>query len=218
MRRCLLATALAVLLAPLLLSHCSCAVFAWLAATFSPPEKVEAQFRPPADKTMLVFVDDILNPVDHEPIKIELTHRLNEHLSANKVAARTVPYDRLADLIASTPNFNLLAISEVGQKLGADLVLYVQIDEFALKDKAATQLWHGNLEATVRVVDVTKGRLWPRNRPAGHSMPPVETPTATGSSDTNAEEITHTLAAMMADQIAKLFYKHEVPHKVGRPK
>ncbi|MGB2821364.1 MAG: hypothetical protein WBF17_10310 [Phycisphaerae bacterium] len=218
MRRPLCAATLAVILAPLLLGHCSCAVFAWLAAKFSPPDKVEAQFELPSGKTVLVFVDDILRPVSHEPVKIELTNRLNEYLVANKVAARTVSYDRLADLVAGTPNFNLLAVSEVGQKLAADVVLYVQIDEFALKDEAAEQLWHGRLRATVRMVDVAKGRLWPKNRPAGYSLPAVETPTVAQSSDTGADEIARTLAAMMADQVAKLFYEHEEPHKIDWPK
>jgi len=215
MRRSLRTAALTGMLAALAMCHGSCMLFAWMAAQFAPPKKVAAQFEPPKGKALLVFVDDILNPVSYEPVKIELTRRLNENLVAHDVAGKTISYDRLADLVASTPDFNLLAVSEVGQKLGADLVLYVRIDSFGLKDKAADQLWRGELAVTVRLVDVTQGRLWPKNRPAGYSMPAVETPTAVQSSETQEQEITDALAAQMADQIAKLFYKHETPHEGG---
>jgi len=204
---------LIVLLAALALSHNSCAVIAWLAAQFSPPEKVAPEYQPARGKTILVFVDDVLNPVSYEPIKIELANLVGEHLLAAKVAGKTIPYSRLADLIASTPKFNLLAVSEVGQRLGADIVLYVQIDEFALRDRSARQLWRGKLRTTVRLVDVEAGRLWPTDRPAGHVLPAVETPTTVETSSTQADEITRSLAGQMSDQIAKLFYEHKRPRR-----
>jgi hypothetical protein len=202
---------LPILLAPLALSQGSCAMFAWLAAQFSPPEKVEALYEPPEGKTILVFVDDVLYPVSYPAIKGELTRQLNQQLTTHELAAKTVPYQRLASLIAATPQFNLLAVSQVGQKVGADIVLYVQIDKFSLKEEATKELWKGELQVTVRMVDVTEGRLWPEDRPAGYRVPAVKTPTRTEASPTYADELTKTLAAQMAGEVAKLFRKHEAP-------
>ena len=201
--------ALLVLLTPLAMGNASCAVVAWFAAQFAPKEKVEAEYEPPKGKKVLVFVDDILSPVTYEPVKIELTNQLNRQLLAHRVAGKTLSYDRLADMIAATPDFNLLSVSEVGEKLGAELVLYVQIDRFALRDDAAKELWHGRLQATVRVVEVGKGRLWPKDRPGGYPLEEVETPVSTDSSPTYGDEITRSLAAQMGEQIARLFYDHE---------
>ena len=194
----------------------SCAIPAWLAAQFAPPKKVDAEYKPPEDKTILVFVDDLLNPVSSDQIKIELTNKLNELLAANKVAGQTIPYSRLADLVSASPKFNELAVSQVGQKLQADMVLYVRIDDFALKDPSAPMLWKGRLGVTVRMVDSQKGRLWPTDRPDGYTVPNFETPvTPAESADDQADELIKTLAANVADRVAKLFYDHTTPHEGG---
>lgn len=215
MRQCLTLTAFAALLGLLAMSNAACAIPAVIAAKFAPPKKVPPEFELPKGKNVLVFVDDMLNPVSYEPIKIQLTSRLNEHLVAHEVAAKTVSHDRLAALIAATPSFNLLSVSEVGQKLGADVVLYVRVDDFALKDVGAQQLWRGRIETTVRMVGVEAGRLWPKGRIAGHTMPPVEKPITVQASDSYADDLTNEMAAEMADKIAKLFYEHEEPYEGG---
>jgi hypothetical protein len=192
-----------------------CAVSAWFAAQFGPEKKVPAEYEPPAGKTILVFVDDMLHPVDYEPVKIELTEMLNAQLIDHKVAAKTIPYPRLGEFISATPSFNSLAVGEVGRKLDADMVLYVQIDDFGLRDAAAAaELWKGRLQTTVRLVDVTKGRLWPTDDPAGHMvLPKAETQTVSDSSQARGEQISKELAAETADKIAKLFYSYTTPYE-----
>jgi hypothetical protein len=195
-------------------SLAGCALPAWFAAQFGPEKKVSAEYEPPSGKTILVFVDDMLHPVDYEPVKTQLTETLNEQIVAHKVAAKTIPYTRLGEFIAATPSFNALAVSEVGQKLGADMVLYVQIDDFGLRDTAsASELWKGRLATTVRLVDVVKGRLWPTDSPTGHMVPKAETQTVADSSQARGEQISKQLAAETADKIAKLFYSHTTPYE-----
>ncbi len=204
----------AILVAAMVMPLPGCAVAAWIAAQFGPEKKVPAEYEPPAGTTILVFVDDMLHPVDYEPVKIQLTEMLNKQLVDNKVVSKTIPYSRLGEFISATPGFNSLAVSEVGQKLGADMVLYVQIDEFRLRDAAATsELWKGRLATTVRLVDVTKGRLWPTDSPTGHMVPKAETQTVSDSSQARGEQISKELAAEIADKIAKLFYSHKTPYE-----
>ena len=182
----------------------------WFVNAFAPPQKVRALYEPPADKKLLVFVDDMLNPVSYEPVKGELTKRLNRQLTEHKVVAQTVTYEEILDLMAATPNFNELTVTEIGQKLKADVVVYVYIDEFTLKESEASPLWRGRMRATVRVVDVELGRLWPEDRPTGHSVKPVETPGASHPSPTYGTDLSKILAEKMAERIAKLFYTHRV--------
>ena len=204
----------ATLAAAMAMPLAGCQMAGWFAAQFAPEKKVPAEYEPPAGKTVLVFVDDMLHPVDYEPVKIQLTEMLNEQLIAHKVAAKTIAYTRLGEFISATPTFNALAVGEVGQKLGAEMVLYVLIDDFGLRDAAgASELWKGRLATTVRLVDVAKGRLWPTDSPAGRVVPKVETQTVSDSSQSRGELISKELAAETADKIAKLFYAYSTPYE-----
>jgi len=202
--------ALATLLAVPALASGGCALFGWFAAQFAPPQKVEAVYKPPSGKTILVFVDDLSNPVSYEPVKAELTNRLNEKLVENDIAAETVPYERLLNLMAATPNFNQLRIPTIGRELDADLVLYVEIVGFCLKDSQVSPLWNGKLSTRVKIVDSQEGRLWPVDRFEGYPLEPVETGTVDNPSTSYGAELAEILAEQMADSIAKLFYDHEV--------
>ena len=209
------------LLVPAMLCLQGCAAIGWMVNAFAPPKKVDAIFKLPEGKKVLVFVDDLLRPVDYEPVKAELTEGINRQLEAHDLAKETIAYEDLLTLMAATPEFNELAVSEIGERLGADIVLYVEIDEFALKDDEVSPLWHGRLAAGVRVVDAkdaTPGsdddamgaRLWPDDRAGGYPVRPVEIPAHAASSDGHGAQLSQTLAAVMADRVAKLFYKHEI--------
>jgi hypothetical protein len=184
----------------------------WWAATFGQEQKVDAVFKPPKDKKVLVFVDDVRYPVNYEPVKAQLTEQLNKRLKDNKVAGDAVSYDRLVDLMAVTPNFNQLHVPDVGKRLGADLVLYVEITTFLLRETEATPIWQGKLTASVKWVDAT-GRIWPKDRPEGFPVPPIELPMTENASAGYGAEVARELADKLADKIAKLFYDHTEPVK-----
>lgn len=188
----------------------SCGAVGWIAQVFSPPRRVDAIYKPPKNKKILVFVDDKLQEMTYEPIKAEMTNLVNKQLMENKVVAAVVPYERMLELTSATTNFNDLSVAEVGRKLGADIVLHVQIDEFRLKDDPVSPLWRGQFKASVRMVDVTAGRLWPKDRLTGLPMPPIVTPTKEDSSLTYGTELSRRMVTQMADQITKLFYDHTV--------
>ena len=186
-----------------------CAAFSWFVAQFAPPQEVKAEFKLPKDKKVLVFVDDMLHEVNYAPIKGDLTEKLNSQLAEHKIAANTIPYEQVQDL-AARGDFNRLAVKEVGEKLGADVVIYVDIERFSLKENEASPLWRGELAGSVRVVDVKVGRLWPTDREK-YPVPAVETPPTENASKTYGAELSRLLAEKLADRIAKLFYDHKVP-------
>ncbi|MBI5724697.1 MAG: tyrosine-protein phosphatase [Planctomycetes bacterium] len=179
----------------------------WL---LQPLTAVDAQYKIERGKKILVFVDDPKNVVPYERLKKRLVASLNKELTGNNVAASTVPHERLTNLMLSTPNFNDLSVSEVGQKLGADIIIYVKLENFSLKDEPATTVWNARLATSVKVVDSRGKRLWPTGQNT-FDIDPVELPSEDKPDPNFAETLTNRLADKMADKIAKLFYNYNKP-------
>ncbi len=183
------------------------------------PETVEARYEIPSDARLLVFVDDIKNPLSYPEVKRRIGRRVGEHLTHedHRVVKEIVPQRDLIALVAGDPEFYTLSIAEVGNKVGADIVLYVHIDRFQLREDPASPIWKGRLEASALLVDVHEGmqrgqpRLWPTDRLEGQPVePPATTPSEQDPSPRYGIELTNRLCDQMADRIAKLFYDHEV--------
>jgi len=186
-----------------------CQLAGWFANVFAPPQKVKAKYVPPPDKAVLVLVDGPMYLIHYEPLRYELTTELNKRIVEKGIARQAVPYESLQRLSATTPEYYQLSIPAVGDRVGADLVLYVLVKEFVLKEDGETSpIWTPRLTASVKVVDVKKGRLWPKG-PEGHLVDEVKLPTKEDSSQRYGETASRQLAAQMAAEITRLFHDYE---------
>ncbi len=173
-----------------------------------PKRRVPAEFKLPKKATVLVFPDDVENPLSYPPVKRILAQRVAQGLLEKKLVAAVVPHDRLTALRAAEPDFNRLAVATVGRKLGADVVVYLAVDAFSLKDNPVNTLWRGKFAVRVRVVDVQKGRLWP-DQTAGHRVA-VSLPLAESTSETFGAELARMLAERLGEKVVGLFHEHYV--------
>lgn len=191
-----------------------CQLVAFIVAQFAPPQDVEAVYEPPEGKTVLVFVDDFRRPVSYEPIKEALAEGVAAELVEHEVAARTIPYGKFEDLVHSTRDFNRMPIPNVGRELGADLVVYVEIRRFSLKEDDQSPLWQGQMDVNVKVVNSQTGILWPKGRPDGYPVSYAEREPSQDLSETYGTVVAKKVAAKMSRKVARLFYDHKVPAKV----
>lgn len=187
------------------------ATIAYIVASTARPPKVPAVFSPPKGKTIAVFVDDPADVIGYEPARRKLIEELNHLLRDHGVAGRTVAYEAMQAALAgaaraSDPTFS---VSEIGQVCGADLVLYLEVTEFRLKDAPSLPIWNGTFAARARLVEVGVGRLWPKDRAQGYPVPPVKEPARHEASETHGRTLAVVLAEKMARNVAQLFYKHE---------
>ena len=202
------------LIAPLTGALGGCQFVAWFVAQFYPPKKVKALYKLPEGKKVLVFVDDLRRPVSYEPIKEGLAERLSAELIKNKVAASTVPYEKLEDLAHATRDFNRMPIPNIGRKLGADVVVYVEIREFSLKENDQSPLWQGRMDVNVKVVNSQTGLLWPEGRPDGYPLSYADSKPSENLSESYGIVVAKNLAAKTARNIGRLFYNHKVPVEI----
>ena len=203
MKRKTRALAAAALCGMLTLGGCSRIIFPFLAQLF-PKKKVAAQFTLPKKKRILVFPDDLKQPVSYPPIKRALVEKLNALLLEKKLAAEVIDYGKLDDLRGSDPDFNLRHVPTIGKRLGADLVIYANIQEFRLKDTPVDTLWRGRFAVRVKVVDSQTGRIWP-DESAGHPVA-VSEPDTVNASESYGIQLSKALAERLAVEIAGLFH------------
>ena len=190
------------------LSIGGCGGMAWMASWF-PPDAVDALYDFPKDKTVLVLVDDPKGLGRDASIQLDLANALNDQFLKHKISKDVISQRQLLIEMARTPSFLQLSVPEVGKRMKADVVLHVKIEHFALKDNRQSPIWHGELGTTVRVMSVTEGQLWPKDRYGGYAMPDINSPRESDDeSNRMGEKITLKMAKEMADKIAKLFYKH----------
>lgn len=188
-----------------------CAMVAWTATLF-PPDKVKPLYVIPEKSTLLVLVEDPKYLTAETSFKTELSEYLNREFEDRALVKRVIPYRQLINLAAATANFRALSTAEVGKKLNADVVLYVEIDEFSLKDDPNSPFWHGKMSTVVRLVSTKEGRLWPRDLPEGYKPTKVDRGSVSGDGSRRyGQKLVREMAAEMAGNIAKLFYEHRGP-------
>lgn len=194
--------------AVIVLAGCTTPLISYIAGQLQRPKKVEAKYELPGGKVVLVLVENRTDARSYENIKRKLTNALNAQLVEQGLASSTIPYDDIMRFRLSTPGYHRMKITEVCSRLGADLVIYVHIDRFLLKDDTS-DVWRGQIATTVFVKN-RNSRLWPDDLPGGYVVKPIERRPSTSSSPTYGDRLAGLLAGQMADRIAKLFYDHRL--------
>lgn len=177
------------------------------------PGKKPAVYKLPVDKKVVVYVDDRRNVVSRLQLRAAMADNIGTQLKALELVGDVVSGRELIGYVrrVETPS-KRVSIEEMGQAVGADLVVYVEMDGFALSPDGATPKPVGS--AFVKVIDVkARERLFPP--PGGDPMGwPVSaevqnmTPDMfrTSAQRRRAEDL---LEKKLADEVTRLFYDHE---------
>ena len=184
-----------------------CQAIAWGATTFTPPKRIDAQYRLPPGRNVLIFVDDPSGTIADHGVQEKLTAYLEKEFVDKKLAKSLVPQSALQAALVSLGDDGNVGVPRIAREVGADLVVYVQIEGFTLTDDDA-RTWQGKMVAGVRVRDAEGHKLWPDS--GQHRVPPVEYRPKKAIDDETAckDNITDNMAQIAADRVAKLFYTH----------
>jgi hypothetical protein len=152
---------------PVALFYAGCApqILAVLGTPTSSEAKSSAQYNLTKDKDqkILVLVDQPASFSAYANLRFYLTDMI---IKTFQVKAKMKPslftnYKTLADLRAGTPDFYMLSPVQVGEKLGADLVLVVTITDCRITNIGEAG-YNGSLDANAALYKVATGeKLWP---------------------------------------------------------
>lgn len=164
------------------------------------------------DRPLLVYVDDRAGAIGlrQRQIRRLIADRVGDHLiDEGLISTRINSRDAIAIIEAEDSHSNLMSIEEIGDAVGAELVIFIEVLAFQLTPDGVTPRPSGNCR--VRLIDAKdKVRLYPPP-PEPPRLVPValrEVSTEAYRSQASRLKVYEDLAEEMASQVAKLFYKH----------
>ena len=176
---------------------------------FSPPPQVDALYKLKNVPTV-ILVENFRNP-DLSANESELLARYVEEKMNDKKLVTVVPEEKVLDLKNNRPkDYAQMTIPEIGRAVGAEQVLYVDLQASAVGTMAANVMYQGKGSAYVKIVDCTSGdTLWPTDNADGFGVN-YATPEIKGAENGTYNSVRDQLYNGFADAIVKLFYKHYV--------
>lgn len=209
----ILARAIAVLAAAALLAAGGCNMAVPALYVVQGPPKRPAMYTLPTDRKLVVFIDDRQNIINRLQLRAMLGDDISNELRRMKLVNDVVSGRELIAYVRKVEtSTKRVSIEELGDAVNAEIVVYVEMDGFALSPDGATP--KPVASAFVKVVDVkAKERLFPPmgGDPKGQ---PVQSELETQMPDafrTSAQRrrMEDMLEKKLADDIAKLFYEYE---------
>jgi hypothetical protein len=174
-------------------------------------DTIEARFKLTEGKLAVVLDDPQGMIVIPSTFRV-FQQKLNEELVSHGVKSKLVPFEQWDRLRTSDPEYQSMKLSrrEIGEKLGADQVLYLDVTDFRLKRDPSTPIFQGRFAVRVSVYSTERKRdvrLWPEQE-GGESVV-VETQPQPADQDVTATDVARELADKMAVAVSKLFYDHK---------
>ena len=172
------------------------------------------------DRSTVVFVDDRENaiPANASRVRQEIADKVSKDLLEQKILTNVIsPRDAMALARSHDRQGNLLSVEALGEAVGAQQVIYVEMASF--RGSVDNQAPRPAAACMVKVVDVEQRR---RLFPPADVEKASEEVFALGEpmsqvlyrSSQGRRQVEQTLADLMGDRVAKLFYKH-VPEELG---
>lgn len=185
----------------------------WYHLGLVPRQKVEAKYTL-TKGPLLILVEGGSDELVATPrLRSLLVNELTKQFAQHRVNRNVIPQAEIDRLRRTQPRFDQIATNRVGKKLGAEQVLWLTIEEFAVETTPEDPTKAASLVLSARVINAQASRredvrLWPAPgdwqtvsvTKTMHFMQKVE----------GQEELIRVLAAEMAERVAKLFHDYEI--------
>ncbi len=179
---------------------------------FGSGRKAEAEFELTRDGPVLVLADDYEEVFDSVRTPGLLADLLGKELIEQKAAKEVVSPSRLAKLRREDKEFENSGAREIGERLGAHQVVWLEAREYYAPDDIEEISAAARMVVTVKVLDVletenrARVRLWPTERQG--RLVTVELNANERVLAEKPENVAKLLCAKMAVEVTKLFYDY----------
>lgn len=181
------------------------------------PEQTEAAYDLNSEQPVVVFVDDSGSLVPDRTSRKRIGQAAEKAILTEAEVKRVISSDSALAVVSREKFGQPLGVAEVGQAVGADIVVYALITSFTISPDGVS--YQPMASALVRIVDVkTKERIWPTGDETARAVN-VKARDLQGAPPANLgqrAEAERRLATQLGDEIGKLFYKHESTPSTSR--
>ncbi len=184
------------------------------------PPKREAVFELDDERTTIVFIDDRNSRMPRRSLRYQMAEAAESLLLEKRVMdEESLLASRAAMQIALTESSESpMSIADIGRSVGAEVVVYVTIDTFALSPDGVTLA--PIVQARVKVIDtVANERLWPLGEmESGYPLTMRYTTRVGDLPKTRAERnrAENSTASSFGMRIAFMFFTHETLEETNR--
>jgi len=198
----------------------SCNYLGPLAYVTQPEQTVPAEYELP-DRPTVVFVDDREGKLVPVGLRDVIAEKISEDMMVQNVVSTTIrPRDAIALARSRDRKNELLPIDAIGRAVGAEQVIYIEIDSFT----ESPDNYQPTPQATarVKVIDVVEQqRLFPADQSNSFDFYTVNTQIEEVDrqlyrSASTRRAIREMLARQLGTRIGQLFYEHKPPDRLGQ--
>lgn len=160
-------------------------------------------------KSYAVIVSaDRLIEADHPGITTRLTQIIDRDLHANAGASAHIPPARLLSFLYANPQWQALPRGELGELLGVDRLIVIELVEYRLHEPGNRYTWEGVASGIVEVYEVDSAV--PDDPMYEHTMV-ISFPDRSGVLEEELPKnvVTSELSRRFGQRVAWLFFAHE---------
>ena len=178
-------------------------------AVLSGGDPIDAKFKL-TEGRLLILIDDYEDLVT-QPRALQEVHKAISAVFLEKVVNdQVVPFAEWQELRQTDKEYDRLSVRAIGEKLGAEQVLYLRVTRFALSDEPGADIYRGRFDVRVKVITtkpIRDTRLWPEREDRGFLITASTVPEAMDG-DRSASQVARELSGRLGRKISKLFYGH----------
>jgi hypothetical protein len=176
------------------------------------PEKVPAVYTLPREKSAVIAVDDRASILPQRSLREVIGSTAEKEILSRGLVKDMIASHNATAVMARERYGSPLTVDEIGQAVGADVVIYVVIDKFLLSEDGQTFM--PVAQGRMKVIDSKSGtRLTPmENGPIDFHPFSVNLPTQSSNvpkNPTEQLEALQDLASLTGVAISQLFYDAE---------